>query len=92
MSAILRRAYGKGDKTREYLGAQRSGANLERGHVVTTGHLFCIHCGAGGLSMGDFAAIAGVTPRDVSNFLNHRPIREDKAARIREHLAEVREP
>lgn len=89
MSAISRPAHGKGDKTREYLGAARSKrtANMIR----PKGYLYCISCGGSTMSMADFAAIVGVTPRDVSRFLNREPVRDDKAAAIRANLAEVDE-
>lgn len=88
---VIRRAYGLADKTTEYVAAQRSGTDLERGHIVTQGHLYCISCGGPAVSLADFARLAGVTPRDVSAFLNHRTIREDKAQRIRAHLHHVDE-
>lgn len=87
----MNRAYGLGDKTTQYVAAQRNGVNEARTHIVTSGHLYCTSCGGPAMSIADFANIAGVAPRDVSNFLNHRTIREDKAARIRAHLHHVDE-
>lgn len=90
MSSSLPRAYGLGlSKAPQYVAAQRNGSTATR--IVTNGHLYCISCGGPAMSLAEFANVAGVKPRDVSSFLNHRPIREDIAERIRAHLHHVDE-
>lgn len=39
--------------------------------------------------MADFGAENGVSPRDVSRFLNKLPVREDVAVRIRKSVMRV---
>jgi len=85
MSAILPPAYGLKDQTQKYVIAVRSGRRGQD-RIVATGNLHCVSCGATSISMADFARYAGVSARDVSNFLNRRPVREDVAARIRSKL------
>jgi hypothetical protein len=89
VSTISRPTHGKGDRTSEYVGAARP--FVRTGVIRNHGYLYCTSCGGSTVSMADFASIAGVTPRDVSNFLNRRPVRPDKAEAIRSHLAEVDE-
>lgn len=84
MSAISRPAYRPRNRTKEFIIAVRSGGNhLGRGTFT------CGHCGAGGMSMADFADENGLSTRDVSRFLNRLPVRDDVATRIRANVMRV---
>ena len=82
MTAISRPAYRPQNKPKDFIIAAR---DTPRG----SGTLACGHCGAGGMSMADFADEIGVSIRDVSAFLHRRPVREDVARKIRANVMRV---
>lgn len=84
MSAISRPSYRPRNTPKDFIVAVR-----QNGGMVGNGHLACGHCGAGGMSMADFAAEVGVSARDVSAFLNRRPVRDDVARKIRANVMRV---
>jgi hypothetical protein len=84
MSAIGRPAYRPQNKPRDFVIAIR-----ETPATRLVVGLACGHCGAGGMSMADFADEIGVSARDVSAFLHKRTVREDVAKKIRANVMRV---
>lgn len=88
MSAISPRVM-RDRKLEAFVTIVRSGEHHEAHHP--SGYIICTHCGGPALSQSDLAREIGVSPRDVSNFLNRRPVREDAARRIRNSVKQVLE-
>jgi hypothetical protein len=89
MSTICRPAHGLRDRTERYVGGARPIKTSNR--IRTHGYLYCISCGGPAMSKSDFAIAAGVSVRDVTAWLERKPVRDDVARRIRSKLSEVDE-
>lgn len=88
MSSALPRTHGL-KNPRKYIVARRAGRTRDDGVDVKTGYLYCHACGAASVSKADFATMAGVSLYHLTRWLNRLPIREDVAARIRDHIYAV---